>query len=66
MSICYVDSPVGRLALEADHDAVTGVRGASRGERTGEGKPSPVLAEARRQLACYVAGRLARFDLPQE
>ena len=39
MSICYVDSPVGRLALESDHDAVSGVRWASRGERAGEGKP---------------------------
>ena len=64
MSICYVDSPVGRLALEADHDAVTGVRWTSRGERAGEGRPSPVLAEARRQLARYFAGRLERFDLP--
>lgn len=26
MSICYVDSPVGRLAIETDHDAVTSVR----------------------------------------
>ena len=33
MTICYVDSPVGRLAIEADHDAVTGVRWASPGER---------------------------------
>jgi hypothetical protein len=32
MSICYVDSPVGRLALEADHDAVTGVRWAGPAE----------------------------------
>lgn len=62
--MCYVDSPVGRLALEADHDAVTGVRWASRGERAGEGRPSPVLTEARRQLARYFAGRLERFDLP--
>ena len=64
MSICYVDSPVGRLALEADHDAVTGVRWAGRGERAVDGRPSPVLAEASRQLARYFAGRLERFDLP--
>jgi methylated-DNA-[protein]-cysteine S-methyltransferase len=64
MSICYVDSPVGRLALEDDHDAVTGVRWAGRRERAGADRPSPVLAEARRQLARYFAGRLERFDLP--
>lgn len=64
MSICYVDSPVGRLALEADHDAVTGVRWASRGECARDARPSPILAEARRQLARYFAGRLERFDLP--
>lgn len=64
MSICYVDSPVGRLALEADHDAVTGVRWAGRTERAGGDKPGPVLAEACRQLARYFAGRLERFDLP--
>lgn len=64
MSICYVESPVGRLALEADHDAVTGVRWASRGERADAGRPGSVLVEARRQLARYFAGRLERFDLP--
>src|SRR5439155_18623142 len=31
---CYVESPVGRLALEADGEVLTGVRWASDGERT--------------------------------
>ena len=35
MTICYVDSPVGRLALEADHDVLTTVRWASAGEGGG-------------------------------
>jgi len=64
MSLCYVDTPVGRLALEADHDAVTGVRWASRGERARERAISPLLKEAARQLDRYFAGKLKTFDLP--
>jgi len=33
MSICYINRPVGRLALEADDDCVTSVRWAAPGER---------------------------------
>ena len=44
MSICYIESPVGRLALEADGDALTGVRWASPGERaTRRQADAPVL-----------------------
>jgi methylated-DNA-[protein]-cysteine S-methyltransferase len=69
MSICYIDSPVGRLALEADDDCVTGVRWASPGERAssskiGAGTPTPVLKEASRQLDRYFDRKLERFDLP--
>ena len=64
MTICYVDSPVGRLAIAADHDAVTGVRWASPGERTSDKADSPVLEEAARQLDLYFAKKLKRFDLP--
>jgi methylated-DNA-[protein]-cysteine S-methyltransferase len=46
---CYVASPVGRLALEADGEALTGVRWASAGERSRD-KPSALLKEAGRQL----------------
>jgi methylated-DNA-[protein]-cysteine S-methyltransferase len=60
---CYVDSPVGRLALEADGDVLTGVRWTGDGERT-QDKPSPVLEEAVRQLDRYFARRLKAFDLP--
>jgi len=60
---CYVESPVGRLALEADGEALTGVRWASGGERIRD-KPSPVLEEARRQLERYFARSLKSFDLP--
>lgn len=64
MSICYVTSPVGQLALEADRDALTGLRWASADERTGDDGSSPVLAEAARQLEQYFARKLTRFDLP--
>lgn len=64
MAICCIDSPVGRLALEADGDAVTGVRWASRGERSRHEGRTPVLREAERQLGRYFRGRLRRFDLP--
>ncbi len=68
MSICYVDTTVGRLAIEADHDAVTAVRWARPqeyvGERSREKTPSPVLKEATRQLNRYFARKLKRFDLP--
>ena len=64
MAICYVMSPVGRLAIEANHDAVTRVRWASPGERTRDTASSPLLKEAAHQLDRYFARRLRRFDLP--
>ncbi len=63
MTIRYVDSPVGRLAIEADHDAVTSVRW-SNGESAHDEPMTPVLEEALRQLDRYFAGKLKRFDLP--
>jgi methylated-DNA-[protein]-cysteine S-methyltransferase len=64
MTICYVDSPVGRLAIEADHAAVTAVRWAAAGDRARDTSTSPVLKEASRQLERYFARKLTRFDLP--
>jgi len=64
MTICYVDTPVGRLAIAADHDAVTGVRWTSPGERTGGKATCPVLKAAARQLDLYFAKKLKGFDLP--
>ena len=64
MSICYVMSPVGRLAVEGDHDAVTRVRWASPGETSRDKSSSPLLKEAARQLDRYFAGKLKTFDLP--
>jgi len=61
---CYFASPVGRLALEADGDVLTGVRWASASERARSAKSPPVLVEARRQLERYFARKLKAFDLP--
>jgi methylated-DNA-[protein]-cysteine S-methyltransferase len=64
MTIRYVESPVGRLALQADNEVLTGVRWASRGERSRDRTPSATLDEAARQLDRYFARKLRRFDLP--
>lgn len=69
MSLCYVDSPVGRLALEAEGDRLVGTYWASPGERASKAnrdKPGPVLREASRQVDRYFRGKLKRFDLPVE
>jgi methylated-DNA-[protein]-cysteine S-methyltransferase len=63
MAICYIESPVGRLALEADGDALSAVRWASPGERARPEKVPPILREAERQLKRYFTGRLKAFDL---
>jgi methylated-DNA-[protein]-cysteine S-methyltransferase len=63
MAICYMDSPVGRLALEAEGDALSGVRWAGLGERARVGQLPTILKEAKRQLERYFAGRLKTFDL---
>lgn len=64
MSFCYVESPVGRLALESDDDCVTSVRWASAGEQASAEAPNAVLKEATRQLDHYFKRKLRRFDLP--
>jgi len=64
MTLCYVDSPVGRLALEADHDVLTRVRWTGDQDRGRAAAPGGVLREAARQLDLYFARRLTRFDLP--
>jgi methylated-DNA-[protein]-cysteine S-methyltransferase len=61
---CYLDSPVGRLALDADGETLTGVRWASDGEPMTNVKLPPVLTEACRQLERYFSKKLKTFDLP--
>ena len=67
MALSTFDSPVGRLTLVADGDALTEVRfpGRNGGPRTGATRAnSGVLAEAARQLTEYFAQRRDAFDLP--
>jgi methylated-DNA-[protein]-cysteine S-methyltransferase len=54
------DSPIGRLTISATEDAIFAIGWA--GEADGE--PTPLLAEACRQLEAYFDRRLSRFDLP--
>jgi methylated-DNA-[protein]-cysteine S-methyltransferase len=58
-SLC-IDSPVGRLTIDEENDAIVAIRWA--GAAAGNG--NPLLAEAARQLEAYFAGQLRQFDLP--
>lgn len=60
-----IPSPVGRLVLEADPDALRAVGWAVSGDRD-EATPetSALLREARDQIDAYFARRLRRFTLP--
>jgi len=64
MSVQYLDTPVGRLALEADDETLTAIRWAAPGERAARPAASKLLAETARQLDRYFQGKLKRFDLP--
>ncbi len=66
MPIRYFDSPMGRLALEADGEAITGLRWAGNNERCRAEGNNPILREAVRQLERYFQGKLKRFDLELE
>jgi methylated-DNA-[protein]-cysteine S-methyltransferase len=63
-----VDSPLGRLTLRADADALTGVFMEAHRHRPGlpepDGEPCAVLDAAAEQLLDYLAGRRRAFSLP--
>ena len=54
------DSPVGRLAIAEEADAIVAIGWGAHAD----GEPTPLLCEARRQLAAYFGGGIRRFDLP--
>jgi methylated-DNA-[protein]-cysteine S-methyltransferase len=56
-----VASPVGSLTLDERDGRIVSV---SWGQNMNTGAPTPLLAEAARQLDAYFAGRLRTFDLP--
>jgi len=57
-----VPSPLGRLTIVSDDAAVVAINWAD--ETVPQDRPTPLLAEAARQLGAYFAGALTRFDLP--
>ena len=63
MARVEMNSPVGALAIEADDTALTAIHWIDHPRDGGE-ISSPLLAEARRQVAAYFAGTLRAFDLP--
>jgi methylated-DNA-[protein]-cysteine S-methyltransferase len=54
------DSPVGRIGIAEEADAIVTIRWGA----DAEGEPTPLLCEAQRQLAAYFAARIRHFDLP--
>lgn len=64
VSFGTVDSPVGRLGVTSDGDAITGVGWGLRRPMDATTDPDPVLTAAISQLAAYFAGTLRRFDVP--
>jgi methylated-DNA-[protein]-cysteine S-methyltransferase len=67
---CHVDSPIGRLRLTADGEALTGLymgapsKAPEFGSHWREAPDAGPLPEAARQLAEYFAGKRKVFDLP--
>lgn len=56
------ETRTGPVAVRATADAVVGIGWV--GSAQGSHDETPLLAEARRQILDYFAGRLRRFDLP--
>ena len=61
-----VDTPIGRIVLEADGDVLIGLRLPNDRGLGRRDEESPVLKEAATQLEEYFAGERAEFDLPME
>ena len=59
-----VVSPVGRLTLVEQEGAIVGLGWGDAPDNLPDGAPTPLLAEAARQLDAYFAGTLTDFDLP--
>jgi methylated-DNA-[protein]-cysteine S-methyltransferase len=64
--VIYLESPIGRLSLYSDGQALTGLYMEKRGPQTDAlpGENITVLQLAARQLAEYFAGARRDFDLP--
>jgi len=58
-----IETPVGKLKIEADERAITGIWFNATANVT-PGRATGVVAELERQLAAYFGGRLTEFDVP--
>ena len=56
-----IATPIGPIRVEAEGDALTGIRIGREGPGIGD---QPALREALAQLAAYFDGKLTAFDLP--
>lgn len=57
-----LDTPVGRLLIEGDRDAITAVRWVAQDVPAGKG--CKVVIQARKQLREYFKGKRQTFDVP--
>ncbi len=64
MDLLFYDSPIGRLGLMGEGNFLTGLALPYSPVPLIMERETPVLREARAQLAAYFAGTLRHFDLP--
>lgn len=64
MDLLFYDSPLGRLGLMGEGEALTALTLPNQPVPRITERETPLLGEARRQLAAYFAGKLREFDLP--
>lgn len=64
MPTLNVPSAVGPLTLEEQDGAIVRLGWGDRPDDLPDGTPTPLLAEAARQIAAYFDGTLTAFDLP--
>ncbi|MGM9607053.1 MAG: methylated-DNA--[protein]-cysteine S-methyltransferase [Oscillospiraceae bacterium] len=64
MDLLLYDSPVGRLGLMGEGDALIALALPNQPVPLITERETPVLREARKQLEAYFAGKLRTFDVP--
>ncbi len=63
MPCLSIPSPIGRLTIAEQDDAIVAISWSDAGNERAEGNGSALLIEAAAQLDAYFAGKLTRFDL---
>ncbi len=64
MDLLFYDSPVGRLSLMGEGDALIALTLPNHPVPLIAERETPVLRETRKQLEAYFAGKLRDFDVP--